>query len=88
MAIRKVHLTAHRAPVSYWRIRGFQCDIDAKRVTVLLDGYVDEQARRDGCPPLVESASHAIEHDDTPVQREMLYTTLKTTPDWAGAEDC
>lgn len=93
MALKIAKPTNYGSPALYWRVIGQTIDYRAKTARIVLEGFLDEAAARDGFQPVVPSAMHLIKGAAFVARfgevdgRAAAYEFLKSNAaDWAEAE--
>lgn len=87
MALLKSFPTDFGVAASYWRVAILQEDAVGKTLDVVLQGFFNEAARRDGNQPMAiwRGRIEGERYQQTPTLAN-LYALLKTLPDWAEAK--
>ena len=97
MALRQIIQHATGTYSEYWKVRSITINHTEKTGTIIVDGYVSQQARNDNKVPLDSRTIPISEYDTrfSPSITDALnmnevkasYLFLKTTQDFLGAED-
>lgn len=89
MALSKAFVTNFGVTALYWKIANVTEDFIANTMKIVMAGYVSAEARQAGAQPLAAMPVELAGEGYTPERdRAALYAVLKTSPQWADAEDC
>lgn len=89
MALIKTIETNYGVAATYWHIGSVQQDYRGRGVSIVMYGFVTEQARLAGKDPIavVQNVSFTGSDYSADMTREDLYPKIKLLPSFEGAED-
>ena len=83
MALKKILPTDFGMDAEYWRITSISCNFQGTTTTVVLDGYLNKDARFDNAQPL---RSHIVSFTLQDVTRAIAYAEFKKSEIVDGVE--